>query len=172
MPIERFSVKDFEDALPKPKHGNKKLWYYLGPEKGERCYMVPVNAEVEIMIRSSIPENDTHCSDTGEDSIRVTIVDSIERRPLEAKDTKVQRWVARTKNWRTNLIRVLRTSYAHASWLRTCPNCKTEMLRISRSKKDVSKDRLYLSCWNKQCKGYFKWLDELLAGDGRRKDKP
>lgn len=161
MPTERFSLSEFEHALPLAG------WNRLGLVGGEHCYVIPIRhpkflereTDVEIYIRSSVDASG-YAADTGNDSIRVTLVDAIERKPLATKDAKPQRWVARTANWRENLLKLLRWNFKVGCLLGTCPKCKRGDVKLSRVNNPAKKSNgaLYASCWS-HC-GYFLWVNE------------
>lgn len=163
MPTETFSKEEFESSLP-------PLWYGLGLVEGEYCYTVPVTkkdvktAEVEIYIRSSV-NSSGFCAPTGKDSIRLTLVDAVTRRPLAAKNTKSQRWVARTRNWKENMLGVMRDLYKVGLMLGTCPKCGKGQLVLRKSNSVHNPGRLFVTCsyGHKQtgC-GRFVWVDGVI----------
>lgn len=154
---ERFSLEQFQQALPIDKDGGK-LWYYIGLEDGEHTFSVPVlrndgDAQVEIIVRSSVRE-DGYAADTGEDSIRCWLADSVDRQPLMGK---TKRWIARTSGWRGNLKNLLRDLYKVGLHLGTCPKCKIQDRRAYVVKKSgPNHGRIFASC---KC-GNFEWVDK------------
>jgi len=155
---ERFTKQQFEDALPRDKENGTPWWSEIASSYPEYTYIVPVSDEVEIMILSSIRLGELYCGGTGENSIRVWLVDAIERKPL---GVKLQRWIARTAKWRENLLALLRELYKIGTLLGTCPVCKVNQRRLLKTKKaGPNQDRLFISC---ECRRYFKWLDEEIS---------
>jgi hypothetical protein len=166
MATERFSKEQFEASLPRNKEGHN-LWRYVGFRDGEHCYSIPIHhpkfperePDVEIFIRSSV-DNSGFAADTASDSIRVTLVDAFNYKPLATKESKPQRWVARTRNWRENLTELIRWSFKVGCLLGACPACKRGdawLRRVSNPNKQ-SCGALYVSC--NFCSRYFLWINE------------
>lgn len=68
MSTEKFTKKQFEDALP-TKDG-RKAWEGLGIREGEWVYAIPIGEWARLVIRSSVGGNGI-ARDSGEDSIRL-----------------------------------------------------------------------------------------------------
>lgn len=156
MSTERFSLTDFEDALPKHKETREPLWLYAGFVDGEETFTMEVKNGVLLYIRSSI-KDDGYAAPTAKDSIRISTVMADTQEPLVDKKAKVQRWCARTKRWRENLERVLREEWKMAMRLGPCP-CGKGMRRLFRVRKDgPSKGKLFIKC-SADCRGGFEWV--------------
>lgn len=172
MSTEIFTKEEFEAALPPQA---VCYWFDITAEFTEYSYAIPVLPEgvdpkqgTEIVICSSIVRGQTHCGGTGENSIRVWIRDQTTMRPCAAK---TQRWIARTKNWRANLLRVLRELYKIGLCLGPCPTCKSGRLFVATSGSEANPNRKYIGCSNRPraaaegCR-YFKWLDAEVTDLG------
>lgn len=147
MLIETFSKQDFESKLdylePQP----------LGIIQGEESYLIKLDKQVSIMIRSSVKENG-YSADTGQDSIRAWLVNGSDN-PL---GSKVSKWTTRLPGWGMRLTEVLRQL---TQWRLLAGDCKTcyKPLGIFKVKKSgENKGRIFANC--KEHKG-FRWLDEV-----------
>lgn len=159
-----FDKAEFESALPVHKATGAKLWYPVTVTGTrpvtEYTYAVVVSEEngVVILVQSSIRVGHDTCDGTGSNSIRCWLSDSIDYMPLQGRDCKPQRWVARTRGWRDNMTRVLRTLFVTGSRLGTCSKCRVGVRKLYRSQKEQSKGQLFISCSTKSC--YFSWLEQ------------
>lgn len=165
MPTEIFTKEQFEKALPHDKHsGNPAYHPYDGTS--EYTYQIPIWGDddmplpVSILVMSSIRRGRDHCDGTGGNSIRAWLVGP-DNKPLVSKDSiDQQRWVARTKNWRINMLALLRDLYKIGLALGRCPQCGSGPMRLLVTKNEHSSNfnRQYLKC---TC-GQFTWLDEAI----------
>lgn len=155
MPTEIFTIKEFEDALPCHKDTQDPLWLRCS-DFSEYSYILPVKPEVDILITSSIRRGMQECDGTGENSIRCWLVDSVTRAPM---GPKTQRWIARTRNWRTNLHDNLHELYRIGLKLGPCKRCKgVGVVKMFKVKKEgPTKGKLFLSCSTKNC--VFEWVE-------------
>jgi ssDNA-binding Zn-finger/Zn-ribbon topoisomerase 1 len=117
--IDRFTKREFEDALPKDKDSGENLWEYFRFDKGEHTYIVPVNENVAVMIRSSV-NMDGVAAESGADSIRLYLMDVESEQPLAKK---VDAWTQRTVGWQDRMIDKIRTLYKKGLQMVTCPKC-------------------------------------------------
>ena len=146
MPIETFSKQEFESKLD-----------YLEPQslgiiQGEEAYLIKLDGQVSIMVRSSVKE-DGYSADTGQDSIRAWLVSG--DKPL---GSKVSKWTTRLPEWSERLNGVL---LQLTEWRLLAGDCKTcnEPLGIFKVKKaGENKGRVFANC--RDHKG-FRWLDEV-----------
>ena len=154
--VEIFNREQFEAALPKHKVTGVNLWKSLGLYMGEYTYIVPVSVGVSIMIRSSIGSSGTS-AETGEDSIRMWIVNPETLTPL---GSKVSNYITRVPGWQNRLITQLRLLYTLANKVRPCACGGT--VQILKVRKDgPNKDRLFTACSTRDCKvTHFEWLGD------------
>lgn len=128
MSTERFSRQQFEAALPTDKNTNEPLWIYNGFDRGEETYVVPIKngsvKRVAILIRSSI-KADGYAADTGEDSIRMWLVNSETEKPLAKK---LDAYTKRTPDWDKRMVEKIRKLYKRGLQMHNCPKCKTGVL--------------------------------------------
>jgi hypothetical protein len=104
MPIDRFTVADFEAALPHDKKkDNEAIFAHIGLIDGEHCWAYEMcRGHMRILVRSSI-DNTGHSADTGEDSIRLVIQQRIGTgwrscgKGADAYTTRVPGWQGRLK---------------------------------------------------------------------------
>lgn len=137
MATEKFSLEQFQKALP---DGSKDL----GIIKGEHVFSVPIDEKVCIHVRSSIDETG-YAALSGDDSIRIFLVDAFDSQPIAPK---IDAWTTRVAGWETRMnvkIDMLK-SYRQQSG-----NCKVcgEPLRINRGNKPGKfYGKLFASCSN------------------------
>ncbi|MBD3268537.1 AAA family ATPase [bacterium] len=128
MSTERFSRSEFENALPVDKDTGEALWEYVGFEKGEHVYMMPIkNGEIKrvaIMIRSSV-KKDGYAAGTGNDSIRLWLVNSKTGKPL---GKKVDAYTQRTTGWQKRMNDKLRQLYERGLHMYNCPKCSSGVM--------------------------------------------
>ena len=145
MTIETFTPTEFEQALPASD------FVRIGFLAGELTYRVFVDALTAIEVRSSIHQ-DGKSAGTGEDSIRVWLVDSKLGNPL---GSKVSRWIARTPGWQKRLQENIETL---REWRRIAGNCyicqKPKGIFVSKTEKNPN--RPFSKCKEH---GQFTWLD-------------
>lgn len=159
MAIELFNKETFENALPKKKGTDEPAWVYGGFDKGEHVYLLPLGTEKEplpaqILIRSSVDQTGW-CRATGEDSIRVLVVDK-NKLPLSGK---FNRHTKRTAGWQDRMMDVVRFMAEMAVKINTCPKCKKDLTRLAKVKKaGPNKGRWFISC--RACNDHFVWLSK------------
>lgn len=125
MTTVKFSMSEFEDALTNSQIDKSiKLWEYVGFLQGEHCYKIRVNERVSILIRSSI-EKDGYAADTGENSIRLWLVNSTDNKPL-AKS--VDAYTQRVIGWEARLKEKIREVYNTGVSMVNCPKCSGVMI--------------------------------------------
>lgn len=147
MSVDIFSKEQFEAALP-----TQARWEHVGLMGGEHTYLMTINADIFIMIRSSVGHNGWS-ADTGEDSIRAWLVDK-DGKPL---GNKVQKYITRVNGWESRLIDNLRTLWGWAEWAGYCPDCKEPMC-IFKSTQPRSKGKLFKKCC--KCQNHFEWMEK------------
>lgn len=147
MTTEIFTREEFENALP------EGYWETAGMENGEYCYLIPINEDIKIFIRSSV-RFDGLAAETGKDSIRAWLVDS----EGKALGSKVQKWIQRVPGWEIRLLDMLRTLWDWAHKAGYCSNCNVPKKIFKVRKEGENKGRVFATC--KQCndKEQWKWL--------------
>lgn len=158
MPVELFNKETFEKALPNKKDGSGPAWLYGGFDKGEHTYLLPLGEKgdlpAQILIRSSIDSTGWSRA-TGEDSIRVMVVDKYGK-PLSGK---FNRHTTRLPGWGDRMMQIVRFMAEMAVKIGECPNCKKDLTRLAKVKKPgPNKGRWFISC--RACNDHFKWLSK------------
>ena len=155
--IELFDKATFEAALPKLKGTDKPAWKCAGLVMGEYVYLFPLGEDkpAQILIRSSVDATGW-CRATGEDSIRVYVVDK-NMKPLSGKS---HRWTTRLPGWETRLDELIRFLAKMAVKINPCPKCTEHGLtRLNKVKKEgPNKGRWFMACSHDKC--YFEWQDK------------
>jgi ssDNA-binding Zn-finger/Zn-ribbon topoisomerase 1 len=139
MAIERFTKKQFEEALA------GITWLETTPKgmiNGQEVYLLEnPKLHVGFMLYSSI-DHTGKARDNAEDSIRCCLAEVKEDGSVELIPGKVQSYVTRRTNWRTNLEKMLKQLANLAKWIQPCPVCKKRLrLKIKRENQEV-----YLFC--------------------------
>jgi len=151
MSVEIFSKEEFEAALPVDREGNK-LWFWAGLDRGEHAYIIEVQHDVRITVRSSVGPDGVSAA-SGQDSIRAWLCD-ITDRPLMGK---TQNWITRLPGWRDRLTRMLRELWKRGKAIERCPDCRV-LKPIYKVKKDgPNKGRLFTKC--PTCGEGFEWIN-------------
>lgn len=156
--VEIFNRQQFEDALPKHKITNEKLWTAAGFSLGEFTYLLPVKEGVSIMIRSSIGASGVS-AESGEDSIRMWLVNPDSLAPL---GPKVSNYITRVPGWQTRMIAQLRLLYTLANRIRPCA-CGGSVQIFKVKKLGPNTDKLFLACngGRPNCQvSPFEWLSD------------
>ena len=123
--IDRFSKLEFEAALPTDKDTGASLWTYYAFDKGEHTYLVPLEGRrIAVLIRSSI-EMTGRAAPTGNDSIRLVLINSLTGQPLAKK---VDAWTQRTYGWQDRMLTKISTLYQKGLSMVNCPQCDTGVL--------------------------------------------
>ena len=91
--IDQFTKENFETYL----ETNHSPYKYTGLIDGEHTYILSLDNQVSITIRSSVKSNGLS-ADVGKDSIRAWLVD--ENGPL---GSKVNKWTTRQPGWQDRL---------------------------------------------------------------------
>jgi superfamily I DNA/RNA helicase len=149
MTTERFSLKDFEQALePHP-------WTYEGLVSGEHVYRIVLdNSDLaQIQVRSSIDSSGVAAS-TGEDSIRAWLVETKTGKPI---GSKVSKWVTRVPGWQDRLNETIEILKEWWSLSGACPDCGKPKGIFKVKKEGKNKGRVFSKC---QFHNHFQWLDE------------
>lgn len=165
MPVEIFSKAQFEAALPKIKGTSLPAWQCIGLDKGEYTYVIPLGTPpgskpASILIRSSVDQTGWSRA-TGEDSIRVYVVENRTGKPLSGK---VHRWTTRLPGWQDRMMEIVRFLAEMAVKIGECPKCHKDLTRLGKVKKaGPNKGRWFISCW--KCNDHFEWMDKVDADD-------
>ena len=122
--IDRYSKQEFEDALPRNKETDEKLWHYHRFDRGEHTYIVPVGERVAILVRSSIEMNG-RAAETGADSIRLYLMNVASGSPLAEK---VDAWTQRTRGWQDRMIEKIRILYKKGLEMGNCTECDSGVM--------------------------------------------
>lgn len=154
--VEIFTKKTFEEALPKLKGTDKPAWFCAGLVEGEYVYLLPLgeNKPAQILVRSSVDQTGWSRA-TGEDSIRVYVVDA-NMKPLSGK---ANRWTTRLPGWQERMNDIIKFLAKMAVKIGNCPKCADHgLVRLNKVKKEGrNKGRWFLACSQEKC--YFEWMD-------------
>lgn len=145
--IDQFTKEEFEAYL-----SQHKPFESLGLVDSEYSYLLPLDGQVSITIRSSVKSDGTS-ADTGKDSIRVWLVDS-NGKPL---GSKVSKWTNRLPGWKNRLTEVIKTICQWRAAAGDCPECDRPKGIYKVKKSGPTKGRIFAKC--KQ-HNHFTWLDE------------
>lgn len=152
--VEIFSKEQFEASLPKLKGTETPAWTCVGLDYGEYTYLVSLGDKcpAKILVRSSV-DSTGFSRATGEDSIRVYVVDA-NRKPLSGK---ANRWTTRLPGWGERMNDIIRFLAVMAIKIKVCPNCAEHgLLRLNKVKKEgPNKGRWFLACSQNSC--FFEW---------------
>lgn len=166
--IELFNKATFEEALPKLKGTNTPAWKCAGIIGGEYVYLIPLgnNKPAQILVRSSV-DGTGWCRATGEDSIRVYVVDK-DMKPLSGK---ANRWTTRLPGWDERLNEIIRFLAKMAVKISECPKCPEHgLVRLNKVKKEgPNKGRWFMACPHEKC--YFEWQDKDSDDETVKKDE-
>lgn len=167
--VDKFTVEDFENALPVDKNTHSPLWKRLGIINNEYCYLLPVDDQVGIMIRSSISRSGVS-ADSGEDSIRAWLVEYNEVEKITGKKvlivgkslgSKVSRWTTRVTGWQDRLINnddsVIRTLWRWRKMAGDCSHCGKPKKVFKVNKHSANRGRIFAKCPEHN---EFVWLTE------------
>lgn len=160
MPVEIFTLPEFESALPCHKDTGAKLWTPAGIIQGEHCYLLrPLpSSPFAILVRSSIGTSGTS-AECGEDSIRAMIV-AVDT--LKPHGGKVARWTTRLPGWQERLTdKVLRPLSRMLAAIIRCPGCGAYVVPFKVKKEGPNKGRLFVSCRADGCRApFYSFLDD------------
>lgn len=162
MTIDFFTRDDFEAALPKYKDESDEprpnLWSYVGFEQNEHTYLIHINNDIKIKIRSSIDYTGVSAN-TGDNSIRLWLCDP-EGKPM---GSKLSKYITRLPGWQDRMIKQLRTLWDLAKRAGYCPKCKTPKgVYIVKRGKLENRGRVFCKCRN--CGNGF----DFLTGQGEK----
>ena len=119
--IDRFSKAQFEEALS----ATGLTWEYYAFDRGEHTYLIPLeDTRVAVLVRSSI-EMTGHAASTGNDSIRLLLINTKTGQPLAKK---VDAWTQRTYGWQDRMLEKINTLYEKGLTMVNCPQCETGVL--------------------------------------------
>lgn len=157
MSVQIFTLKEFEEALPKHKIHGQPLAKHVGLVEGEHEFRMPIDGDVSITIRSSIGTSGIS-ADTGKDSIRAWLTDTAGT-PL---GSKVSRWTTRLPGWDERLKDVLRTLWSWRLAAGNCSCCGNPKHIFKVKKAGPNKGRVFTKCSvceNAHKPNGFKFLD-------------
>jgi hypothetical protein len=168
MATVRFTKQEFEDALPRRKSTDSPLWSLVGVVGNEYQYRIDFDDPngCHLIVRSSINPTNDMADDSGEDSIRVFLMDS-NGDFLTAKNASVQRWVTRQENWKNRLYGVF-AAYRKLRHLGgDCPVCgKPNKLFKIKKRTSMNWGDYYFCCssgkWEHYRKSYRHLKEETF----------
>lgn len=173
MTVEIFTKEQFETALPVHKTTGAPLWSCMGFVRGEWQYLIHIDAETGIIVRSSVERNG-QSSDTGQGSIRAWLVrywgeflpgQEMAEWGEQPLGSKIVRWTTRQPGWAQRLDLVIRQLWKLRTIAGNCEHCG-DPKRINKVKKPgTNQGRLFATC-NQQACDVFMWLeitDEKMA---------
>ena len=154
MATEEFTRNEFEKALTEMSKTGKQLWEYVGVIKGEHVYRIPVMrskslSEVGtptglfVMINSSVSSWTNVADGSGENSIRIWVVDS-DGNPMFKKEDA---WTTRVRGWQNRMREKIHEQYRKALSCKRCPKCGGWMVVRD------GKNGEFLGCQNFRSKG-------------------
>jgi len=165
--IDQFTREEFENVLPVNKTTGEKMWKPLGIIQGEYSYLMPVDDQVGIMIRSSIG-NSGISADSGDDSLRAWLVTYKEIDKITGAITitkplggKVSKWTTRVSGWEERFISgkesIIRTLWWWRKRAGDCPHCGKPKGVFKVKKEGPNKGRVFSKCRDHN---YFQWITE------------
>lgn len=152
--IEIFDLLTFEQALPVHKETHVPLCSYFGLVKGEHVYVMHLDGQVHIDIRSSI-HADGNSAGAGKDSIRLTLMYG--DIPMGGKNHS---YINRTKGWQGRLTAELRLLYKLRLKAGNCKKCGLPKF-VWKSRQPQSKGKWFAKCHLQGCwpNEQFTWLE-------------
>ena len=119
--VDRFSKSQFEEALS----SSNLTWEYYAFDRGEHTYLIPLEGtRVAVLVRSSI-ETTGLAASTGNDSIRLLLINTKTGQPLAKK---VDAWTQRTYGWQDRMLEKINTLYEKGLTMVNCPKCEIGVL--------------------------------------------
>lgn len=150
MPVELFTIEQFEKALPGKARSGGTAWTALGLVDGEYCWAWELENGMRILIRSSI-DRTGRAADCGMDSIRLIMQYKSGDR-WESCGKGPDTYTTRVPNWQTRLV--AKVKYMHSKAGRVKRTWQTGNC-VRYSKTQVNMDRPFEA----DSEGYVKWLD-------------
>ena len=159
MPTEIFSREQFEAAL---EHINPN-YILQGVISGEYQYLLPIDDEVGITIRSTVLRHGWS-ADTSKNSIRIWLSERIPDdfaesgyswSPLSGRHNAVARWITRESGWPTRLTKLVNTL---TEWRVQSGNCCNVPKLILQAKTTTNQGRVFAKC--RVCGKGFSWLTD------------
>jgi len=147
MATEIFTKTEFENALS--KYGN---FSSVGVVYGEYCYILKVDSEMGIYVRSSVHFGGV-CAETGKDSIRAYLYDFSENR-IVGNPKKDYHWTTRSHGWDSRMGELINKMKNIRNKIGSHCN-KTKIVLISHTK--TNPDRLFCKC--RICGQGFEWVN-------------
>lgn len=154
MATEKFSIQEFDSAMTSALKGTGLVWEHSGYFGGEMRYGIQVKKDpvVWVLVNSSI-QRDGYAADTGENSIRVWMVDD-DGAPL---GNKTQAYITRVPGWQERLANTLADVIDMANAVDYCPVCQ-DIQKVFVAKQGDNRGRAFRKCGS-GC--VFQWLDEI-----------
>ncbi len=158
MATERFTREQFEAALPVHKVSGVPLWTAVGLQDGEYTYLVSITPLVSIKIRSSV-DHTGFAATTGEDSIRLWLVDPKTAKPM---GSKLSKFVTRVHGWDRRLVAQLRELWQYGKAIAPC-SCGVATRVFKVKAEGPNKGRFYVACPGQHPGRVFTWLTDAKA---------
>lgn len=168
MGIDTFTTDEFDKTIREIVFPHEVE--LLGVIDGEYCYLIKINHNIGIYVRSSIGR-DGYSATVGEDSIRVFLVQYSAIRTLLSHKLSYKvyrtdylgkaggRWTTRVKGWQNRLRKVIRELIEWTNKAQYCPHCKDQPLHFFKVKKEgKNKGRIFATCPNKYHDKVFIWI--------------
>lgn len=153
MAVEIFTKEQFEAALPMRKDGTGKAWEYAGSCGGEHTYILPLPNGLGVKIHSSVGMNGLS-GDTGENSIRIYLIDLETNKPA---GSKISKWTTRVAGWQNRMMDEVRALARLGIKVSKCPVCGKNKKVFKVSKVGPNCGRLFITC-DTEC-NQFEWID-------------
>lgn len=150
MATERFTLADFSKALPDSAE-------HIGLVNGEHCFRLEINPDRFVLIRSSIAFDEL-ARETGEDSIRLTLID----KTGQPAGSRVDTYTTRVSGWEERVKSKIEFLQNVVSIAGNCPTCGKPNKVFKTTKPGPNLGRWFARCENHN---YFNWikLDEQPA---------
>ncbi len=132
--IDQFNTKTFEKYLT----DNHSPYLPLGEKDGEYAYLLPLDGQSAIEIRSSIKLNG-QVAKSGKNSIRCWLVDN-EGQPI---GSKINNWTTRINGWQDRLFTKVLELVKRRIAAGDCRKCN-KPFGVYKQKKD---SQLFVKCW-------------------------
>jgi DNA helicase-2/ATP-dependent DNA helicase PcrA len=155
MTIERFTQKQFEAVLYTP-------WLHNGLQQGEHEYIVTLNANVNLIVRSSIDASGISAS-AGEDSIRMwltVLTGNGAYQPMK-RNSELTAYTTRMPGWDIRMNTKIADLHKMADRIKrpipVCEDCGQAYWLGVTKKAGANQGRIYANC---KVHGGFQWMDQ------------
>jgi DNA helicase-2/ATP-dependent DNA helicase PcrA len=152
MTVETITKEQFEKFLDTTNCKSGIDWQPLGLIDGEETYIIPLDGQSSIMIRSSI-KLDGQSAESGKDSIRLWLVGSDNK----SLGSKVSKWTTRLPGWQERTIEVCKTLTEWRGLAGDCPDCNKPKGIFKVKRRTVNQGRIFAKCDEHN---HWTWLDQ------------